>query len=232
VSRTIPAFLPLKGHSERVPGKNLRDFAGRPLFQVIVETLQAAQRVGPIYIDTDDAAIARSARDLEDVVVIDRRPDLVGDAVSVNRLIRAFLDTHDDADLLQTHATNPLLRAATIDGAIDAYLDDPSITSLFAVTRFQARFYDPEGTAINHDPSELIPTQDLDPIYMENSNFYVFSRDGFLQHDHRVTPATRMFEVDPLEAIDIDEEADFALALAVARAGILADRGPKRRSPL
>jgi len=64
----------------------------------------------------------------------------------------------------------------------------------------------------------LVPTQDLAPLYMENSNFYLFSRDGFLEHDRRITDATRMLEMDPLEAIDIDEEADFALAAAVARA--------------
>ena len=45
----IDAFIPLKGHSNRVPGKNLRELAGRPLFHVIVETLRRAKRVGMIY---------------------------------------------------------------------------------------------------------------------------------------------------------------------------------------
>jgi N-acylneuraminate cytidylyltransferase len=218
VTRAISAFIPLKGHSARVPGKNLRDFNGRPLFHAIVETLQIADRVGTIYIDTDSADIAYSAAALDDVIVVDRRPDLVGDEVSVNMLIAEFLHTHDDADLIQTHATNPLLRAATVDTAIDEYSSDSSISSLFAVTRYQARFYDRNLAAINHDPAELIPTQSLDPLFMENSNFYIFSRNGFLENDRRLTDATRMFEIDPLEAIDIDEEADFAFAAAVARA--------------
>ena len=110
MTETINAFIPLKGHSARVPGKNLRDFNGRPLFHAIVETLQIADRVGMIYIDTDSADIAHSAAALDDVIVIDRRLDLVGDEVSVNRLIGAFLDIHDDADLIQTHATNPVGR--------------------------------------------------------------------------------------------------------------------------
>ena len=216
MNRAINAFIPLKGHSARVPGKNLRDFNGRPLFHVIVETLQIADRVETIYIDTDSADIAHSAAAL-DVIVIDRRPDLVGEEVSVNRLIAAFLQTHDDADLIQTHATNPLLRAATIDAAIDEYSADSSISSLFTVTRFQARFYDGNLGAINHDPAELIPTQNLAPLFMENSNFYIFSRDGFLENDRRITSATRMFEIDPLQAVDIDEETDFAFAAAVER---------------
>ena len=218
MTRAISAFIPLKGHSARVPGKNLRDFNGRPLFHVIVETLQIAERVGTIYIDTDSADIADSAAGLADIVVIERRPDLVGDDVSVNRLIGAFFDEHDDAHLLQTHATNPLLRPGTIDAAVAAYFADPAISSLFGVIRYQARFYDDDLRAINHDPTELVPTQDLDPLFMENSNFYIFSRAGFLEHDRRITDATRMFEIDPLEAIDIDEEADLSLAAAVQRA--------------
>jgi len=215
VSTRVDAFVPLKGHSSRVPGKNLRDFNGRPLFHVIVETLQAARTVGTIYIDTDDATIAADAGRLEDVVVIRRRPDLVGDDVSVNLLIKSLLETHECENLIQTHATNPLLRPETIDDAVDRFTADPSISSLFAVTRYRARFYRGDMTPVNHDPRELLPTQQLDPLYMENSNFYVFSRDGFFEHDRRITDRTAMFEMDPMEAIDIDEERDFTMARAL-----------------
>jgi CMP-N-acetylneuraminic acid synthetase len=218
VSGLIEAFIPLKGHSARVPGKNMRDFDGRPLFHVIVETLQQADRVGTIYIDTDSDEISSSASDLADVVVNRRRVDLAGDEVSVNRLIGAFFDEHSVEVVLQTHATNPLLRPETINAAIDTYLKDPLITSLFTVSRYQARFYDGDSRPINHDPAELIPTQDLKPLFMENSNLYIVSRQGFFEHDHRITSATRMFEIDPLEAVDIDEEADFVFAAAVHRA--------------
>ncbi len=218
MSGTVTAFIPLKGHSERVPGKNLRDFAGRPLFHVIVDTLVRARTVDAIWIDTDDDAIAESASGLEGVHVIRRRPDLVGDDVSVNRLIRAFLDNHPVDHLLQTHATNPLLRSATIDDAVGRYLADDTISSLFAVTRMQARFYTGDMEAVNHDPTELIPTQELEPLYLENSNFYVFSREGFLTDDRRITRDAAMYEMDALEAIDIDEEADFAMAVAAYEA--------------
>lgn len=213
----VDAFIPLKGHSERVPGKNLRDFAGRPLFHVVVETLQAAERVGTIYIDTDDDDIASSAAGLESVVVVRRRPELVGDEVSVNLLIKSFLESHDAAHVIQTHATNPLLRPETIDAAIDRYTTDPSISSLFAATRYQARFYRADMTPVNHNPEELLPTQMLSPLFMENSNFYIFSREGFLENDRRITDRTAMYDVDPMEAVDIDEERDFEMAVVMAR---------------
>jgi CMP-N-acetylneuraminic acid synthetase len=216
VNDTIDALIPLKGHSARVPGKNLRQFDSRPLFHVIVATLQRTLRVGSIYIDTDDERIATSAATLEDVIVFPRRSDLLGDDVSVNRLIAAFLESHTSEHLFQTHATNPLLRSETIDGAIDRYFSQPSLSSLFAVTRYQARFYRGDMTPINHDRSELLPTQQLAPLYMENSNFYIFSREAFFEHGRRITNGAAMFEVDPMEAIDIDEERDFAIAEAIA----------------
>jgi len=217
VTHRISALIPLKGHSGRVPGKNLRDFNGRPLFHVIIETLQRATTVAEIYVDTDSVEIAESAAALDDVIVIERRPELVGDDVSVNRLITAFLDSHHDAHLLQTHATSPLLESNTIDRAVETYFDDPSTTSLFGVTRHQARFWDQELHAINHDPAELIPTQDLEPLFLENSSLYIFGREGFSESDHRITSTARMFDMDPLQAIDIDEESDFALAAVIHR---------------
>lgn len=213
----VTAFVPLKGYSSRVPGKNLRDFQGRPLFHVILETLLRARAVEGVYIDTDSDEIATSAASLSGVIVLRRERHLEGDDVSVNLLIKSFLDRVPKIrHTIQTHATNPLLRSQTIDAAVAAYFVDDDHDSLFATTRYQARFYDGRMNAINHDPEELIPTQDLKPLFLENSNLYVFSRDSFGLHDRRIGERPCMFEMDPMEAIDIDEERDFAMAAAVA----------------
>ena len=210
---TIDAFIPVKGHSARVPGKNLRPFKGKPLFHVIVNTLQEAARVATIFIDTDSDEIAASAASLGGTVVIRRKPALEGDDTSVNLLIRDFLTEHPDTErLLQTHATNPLLRARTIDAAIEAFLDNPRATSLFSVTRHQARFYTAALEPINHNPAELLKTQALPPVFEENSNIYIFDREAFFENDLRITSRPMLWETDPLEAVDIDEEDDFTLA--------------------
>ena len=113
---------------------------------------------------------------------------------------------------LQTHSTNPLLRAETIAAAIDqlfSSLDDHD--SLFSVTRLQTRLYDAHGVAVNHDPHVLLRTQDLPPIFEENSNLYVFTANQ-IAAERRMGDAPIMFEIDPLEAVDIDEEHDFVIA--------------------
>lgn len=216
--KKIDIFIPLKGASQRVPGKNMRPFGGRPLFHTIVATLAETSRVGDVYIDTDSDVIADSASVFDHVTVIRRKEELLGHDVSVNWLIKDFLVDHPEIEHLgQTHCTNPLLSASTIDAAVDAYFANAVATSLFTVTRIQARLYDKDTKAINHNPEELLPTQDLDPIYLENSNLYIFERNAFFDEDARITSKAMMWEMDPYEAVDIDEEKDFRMAEALHR---------------
>jgi CMP-N-acetylneuraminic acid synthetase len=79
------------------------------------------------------------------------------------------------------------------------------------VTRLQTRLYDKDGKAVNHNPSELLRTQDLPPIYEENSCIYIFDRQTLKARGHRLGNKPLMFEIDPIEAWDIDEELDFMI---------------------
>ena len=113
---------------------------------------------------------------------------------------------------LQTHATNPLLKAASISRAIGALLDSPDHDSLFSVTRLQTRLWDANTRPINHDPDVLLRTQDLPPIVEENSCIYIFRRDTLVRRGNRIGERPLMFEIDRMEAVDIDEEFDFRVA--------------------
>ena len=114
---------------------------------------------------------------------------------------------------LQTHSTNPLLRTETINRAIDQFLENyPRNDSLFSVTPIQTRFWNGAGQPVNHDPQVLMRTQDLPPIYEENSNIYIFTRDTLESRQNRLGDRPLMFEIDRLESWDIDQELDFAMA--------------------
>jgi CMP-N-acetylneuraminic acid synthetase len=113
---------------------------------------------------------------------------------------------------LQTHSTNPLLRAETISKAVQTFLADyPTHDSLFSVTRLQTRLYDQYGLALNHDPNILLQTQNLPPAYEENSCIYIFTRENLERRHNRLGEHPLMFEMDADEAWDIDEELDFAI---------------------
>jgi CMP-N-acetylneuraminic acid synthetase len=210
----IAALVPMRHHSQRVPGKNYRPLAGKPLFHHILETLLSVPEIGEIVVDTDSAPVIQGLRDHFSKIRIIERPEyLRADDVPMNEIL-----LHDTAQVtadfyLQTHSTNPLLHPQTISRAIQVFESTfPGIDSLFSVTRLQTRLYDKDGRPINHDPAELLQTQDLPPVYEENSCFYIFSRANLLERHHRIGAHPLMFEIDPAEAWDIDEELDFAIS--------------------
>ena len=53
----IAALVPMRHHSQRVPGKNYRLLAGKPLYQHIITTLLAVPEISTIVVDTDSQPI-------------------------------------------------------------------------------------------------------------------------------------------------------------------------------
>lgn len=210
---SIIALIPMRHHSQRVPGKNFRLLAGKPLYQHIIETLVQVPELADIIVDTDSPLIKEGLqRDFPSVKVIDRPESLRADTISMNEIL-LYDSSQFPADFyLQTHSTNPLLKPATISNAIKEFLPQyPAHDSLFSVTRLQTRLYDEKGHALNHDPDNLIQTQDLPPVFEENSCIYLFTHENLARRRNRLGERPLMFEIDALEAWDIDEELDFSI---------------------
>lgn len=218
--RTV-ALLPMKAHSERVTGKNFRVFAGKPLFRWILDTLLELPEIERVIINTDARALlaGHGLVDSARVVIRDRPSELCGDHVSMNRILADDVQAIKSDRYIMTHTTNPLLGAATIRAALAAY-DDAVGTgrgdSLFTVNRFQTRFYRADGSPINHDPDNLVRTQDLEPWFEENSNLYVFSRESFASTGARIGRKPVMFPTPRRESADIDDAEGWAMAEALA----------------
>jgi CMP-N-acetylneuraminic acid synthetase len=212
---SVVALLPMKGHSGRIPNKNLRLFAGRPLFHMIAEVLENATYVKEIIINTDSEKIAENAsKHFPKVKIHLRPPNLCGDFVATNDIFAFDIDQTDEEHFLQTHSTNPLLTLTTMTRAVDYYFSSlDRFDSLFSVTKVQSRFFWESGKPVNHNPKELLRTQDLPPIYEENSNMFLFSKKAFkAAGNKRIGIKPKMFEINKNEAVDIDEEEDFKLA--------------------
>jgi CMP-N-acetylneuraminic acid synthetase len=209
----IVALIPMRHHSQRVPGKNYRPLAGKPLFHHIIETLLAVPEIGEVAVDTDSEPVMEGLRrHFPQIRIIHRPEHLRADDVPMNNIL-----LHDTTQVkadyyLQTHSTNPLLKAGTISRAVQGFLEKyPQYDSLFSVTPLRARLYDRDGRPINHNPLELIQTQDLPPIYEENSCLYIFTRENLVKRHHRIGAHPLLFEIDAAEAWDIDEELDFEI---------------------
>lgn len=222
----IAALVPMRHTSERVPGKNYRELAGKPLFQHIIESLVACPEIDEVVVNTDSPTIMEGLQTaFPDVRVLERPENLRDGMIAMNEIL--LYDTSQvQADYyLQTHCTNPLLRSETISNALNSFLSQrDEYDSLFSVTALQTRFYDQEGVAINHDPQVLLRTQDLAPIYEENSCIYIFDRQTLQTRQNRIGERPLMFPIDPDEAWDIDEEIDFQITDFLMRLRVEAEK--------
>ncbi len=215
MSTPITCLLPMKAHSSRVPGKNFKPIAGKPLFQWILDSLLQVELVSKVVINTDarPQLIAAGLIESERVVIRERKPELCGDEVSMNLVLSDDIAAYGPGDYLMTHTTNPLLGPDTIRDCIEQYFSEQDkFDSLFTVNRHQTRFYRQDASAINHDPNNLIPTQDLEPYFEENSCLYVFSADSFYKTQARIGLHPQLREIKKTEAVDIDEQSDWVLA--------------------
>ena len=210
----------MRHHSQRVPHKNYRLLDDKPLYQHIITTLLQVPQITQIVVDTDSPVIIEGLqKSFPSVKIIDRPKELRADTISMNRILQYDISQAPADFFLQTHSTNPLLKASTLTNAIERFLAGyPEHDSLFSVTRLQTRLYDQNGKALNHDPRVLIQTQDLAPVYEENSCIYLFSSDTLAKHGTRIGDSPILFETDPEESWDIDEETDFKLVELMIKA--------------
>jgi CMP-N-acetylneuraminic acid synthetase len=215
----IVAVVPMRHHSERVPGKNYRSLAGKPLYHYVVRTLSSVPEIGLIVIDTDSDFIIEDCAENFPHVQVSVRPEHLRDGgIAMNDVLLNTLDQIDADIVLQTHSTNPFLKADTVSAALRLFMrPDREFDSIFSVTRLQARLWDAETRPVNHDPMVLLRTQDLAPLFIENSCFFIFTPELLRERRTRIGERPFMVEMAPAEAVDIDTEADFILAAAIAQ---------------
>lgn len=212
----------MKANSERVAGKNFKHFLGKPLFKWILDTLLELDQIDQVVINTDarDILEHNGLRTSDRILIRDRKPQICGDMVSMNTIIEDDIASVDADTYLMTHTTNPLLRADTLRRALQAFMqgaESSEADSLFSVNKIQTRFYRQDGSPVNHDPNNLVRTQDLEPWFEENSNLYIFTKDSFSKTHARIGERPIMFENSVFESIDIDTPDDWDFALIAAQ---------------
>jgi CMP-N-acetylneuraminic acid synthetase len=183
----------------------------------VLDTLTSISDIDSVVINTDarDILIENGLMESKKIIIRDRRKEICGDFTSMNLVIEDDVKNIDADIYLMTHTTNPFLSKKSIQDAIKKFedaLDKKLADSLFSVNKSQERFYYQNGLPINHDPTNLIRTQDIEPWFIENSNLYLFTRESFYKTHARIGLKPIMLETPLYESTDIDTPDDWDLA--------------------
>jgi CMP-N-acetylneuraminic acid synthetase len=210
----LTALVPMRHSSERVPGKNYRDFSGKPLFHHVVQTLLDCPLIDKVVIDTDSPIVIEQTQQFfPDVLTLVRPENLRDGSIPMNDVLLNSINQVPSDFYLQTHSTNPLLTSKTLTEGIEKFFQiQPMYDSLFSVTRKHVRFWDALARPINHNQNILLRTQDLPPIFEENSCFYIFTKAILKRKHNRIGDRPYLYEMPEIEAQDIDVELNFIVA--------------------
>jgi len=212
-TKKVIAILPIKDNSDRVKDKNFKIIGKQPLLFYIVDSLLNASSISKIIVNTDSERaieLLSGYNELSSFEISWRPDDLQGDFISMNKIINYEINRYGrDYDYLQTHVTNPFLRPKTIDLAVKKFHLEKGNRSLVSLNEFYTRFFNSKMLPINHESNNLLRSQDLNPIYEENSCLYVFSYENFMNKNTRISSNPIMFKMNKYEAFDIDTVEDW-----------------------
>lgn len=212
----VVAFIPIKLNSMRLPHKNVLPLAGHPLCWHICNLLLKAKGIDEVFVYCSDEKVKKYIP--EGAKFKQREKWLDGDLVKGFDIYWEFIKEVDADVYVLAHTTSPFIKASSIENALSRVLANEN-DSAFSAERIQTFAWFNERP-INYDLSDVPRTQDIEPIWVETSAFYIFKKEIFTVHNRRIGFNPFIQEVSGLEAIDIDEKKDYDMACRLAEVGV------------
>jgi len=208
----VAAFVPIKLNSQRVKNKNILPLGGHPLCWHIFHALLQASGIDEVYCYCSDEAIQSYIPD--GAAFLKRDPALDGQLVKGFDIYERFIQDVDADIYVLCHATSPFIKAETITRGVKAVKEE-GYDSAFSAKRIQT-FAWYQGKPINYDINDVPRTQELDPVFVETSAFFIFRKEVFVKHHRRIGFHPYICETGDIESVDIDEPGDYEFARKLA----------------
>lgn len=212
MKQKVVAFVPIKLNSQRLPNKNILPLLDQPLCWHILNSLLVTKNIDEVYVYCSDETINNYIP--EKVIFLERDKSLDGDLIKGFEIYESFINEVDADIYVLAHTTSPFLKSITIETALEKMLLG-DYDSAFSAQRIQT-FAWYRDQPINYDLNDVPRTQDMEPIYVETSGFFMFNKDVFTKHRRRIGFKPFIQEVDSIEAVDIDNKEDYDFALLIS----------------
>lgn len=204
----VVALVPIKLNSQRLPHKNILPVAGHPLCWHVCNSLINVKGIDEVYVYCSNEDVTQYLP--EGTLFKQREKWLDGNLVKGFDIYRSFINEVDADIYVLAHTTSPFIKVSSIETALSHILSGEN-DSAFSAEKIQT-FAWYQGKAINYNLNDVPRTQDMEPIWVETSAFYMFKKEIFTVHNRRIGFKPFIQEVSGIEAIDIDEKKDYDLA--------------------
>jgi N-acylneuraminate cytidylyltransferase len=221
----IPVFIFARGGSKGLPGKNIREFNGKPLIAYSIQVAKQLRNISEIFVSTDSDEIADIAIEYGAKVPFKRPTELATDEspeIDSWRHALRFLESSTGTlpnAIISLPTTSPLRRIEDVQRCIDIFQISNADLVLAVCDSKKSPYFNivkenKDGTISLFDNSktEVIRRQDSPRIFDITTNCYVASSDYIFQTEHLLTGKVIPVEVDATSAIDIDTQMDFEFA--------------------
>lgn len=210
------AFIPLRGKSKRIPFKNIKKLAGKPLAFWVTEAALKCPSIDRVVISTDSDKIKRTLEKIKNrkLEIIGRSEETATDKATTESAMLEFANADKNFDqIVLIQATSPLLEAEHLKGGIKKYFNG-KYDSLLSVAR-QRRFVweEKNGKArpLNYNPLKRKRMQELEGFLVENGAFYVTSRKNLLRTKCRLSGRMGAYEMPEYTYFELDDLADWII---------------------
>lgn len=211
----VVAFVPIKLNSQRLPHKNILPIAGKPLCYHICRTLMDVKGIDDTYVYCSDEKVTDYVPD--GIVFLKRDAYLDGDHVKGKEIYERFINEVDADIYILAHTTSPFITKESIENALGKVMSGEYDSAFSAEKKQTFCWY--KGKPINYDLEDVPRTQDMEPVWVETSAFFIFKKEIFVEHGRRIGYNPYIQEVSGIETVDIDtkEDYDFAVSMAEVR---------------
>lgn len=209
----VVAFVPIKLNSERLPHKNILPIGGKPLCTHICSTLLDVEEIQETYVYCSDEAVMEYLP--KDVTFLKRDPYLDGNFIKGSEIYRRFIDEVDADIYVLAHTTSPFIKKESVRNALHKVISGENDSAFSAEKKQTFCWF--QGKPINYDLADVPRTQDMEPVWIETSAFFIFKKEIFTKYGRRIGFQPYIQEVSGIETVDIDTKADYDFAVMMAK---------------
>lgn len=209
--KEIVALIAVRGGSQRVPNKNLRNFAKTSLLELKINQLKKVKKIDEIIVNSDCDKMLDLALSLG-VTAVKRDDYYASSTVNMSEVYKHFAENINSKYIMYTNVTNPLVETESYKKAIDLFYknikEKDSLTSCHDIKEFLWK----EGEPLNYDPLNQPRSQDLPEIVALNFAISIIPRELMIKKRNIIGNKPYFYKLDNVESLDIDTKLDFYTA--------------------